>query len=472
MIEKKDKEIMRGEFRGDFTRDTFDPIKAFSRVLMQQGRVQLDADWNEQISILLHYMRNMACDIGGTHWGPEVGAGFSVEPIDKGTNDFSIGAGHYYVNGILCELEKEINYKSQPNYPLPIELSEFSFEEGKTYLVYLDVWERHISYVEDDDIREVALGGTDTASRAKVVWQVKVIESPAEKKITKSSNYSNFIELLESQNAAYPGTGMMQAKVKDKSKDDKEPCQVSPESRYRGAENQLYRVQIHKPSNLNLMNENKKDGNSGVTFKYSRNNSSINHPIRAQLSKDSTTLALAIEHMGRDDRFSLKPNDWVEIVDDDYTLQNRAENLLQVKSVDHENQQVTLKWQEGQFNSTVDISKRKSPYLRCWDQKTGNEEGIPIANEWVTLENGIQIQFPKPKEENDNVYQTGDYWLIPARSATEGIKWPAAENNEPKIMPPHGVIHHYAPLAIINPSEEIPKPINLRRTLKKIWEYK
>ena len=33
---------------GDFSRDTFDSRNHFSGVLMQQGRVQLDADWNEQ----------------------------------------------------------------------------------------------------------------------------------------------------------------------------------------------------------------------------------------------------------------------------------------------------------------------------------------------------------------------------------------------------------------------------------------
>ena len=49
----------QGELRGDITRDTFDPSKHFSRVLMQQGRVQLDADWNEQISILVHYLLDM-----------------------------------------------------------------------------------------------------------------------------------------------------------------------------------------------------------------------------------------------------------------------------------------------------------------------------------------------------------------------------------------------------------------------------
>ena len=45
--------------QGDFTRDTFDPTRHFSRVLIQQGRVQLDADWNEQTAILLHTLRTL-----------------------------------------------------------------------------------------------------------------------------------------------------------------------------------------------------------------------------------------------------------------------------------------------------------------------------------------------------------------------------------------------------------------------------
>src|SRR5260370_31162290 len=61
---------MQGEFRGDFTRDTFYAFKHFSRVLMQQGRVHLDADWNEQTSILLRYLQALAADLIGPHGGP------------------------------------------------------------------------------------------------------------------------------------------------------------------------------------------------------------------------------------------------------------------------------------------------------------------------------------------------------------------------------------------------------------------
>ena len=44
--------------------------------------------------------------------------------------------------------------------------------------MYLDVWERHVTALEDDDIREKALGGADTTTRCKVVWQVKVDAVP------------------------------------------------------------------------------------------------------------------------------------------------------------------------------------------------------------------------------------------------------------------------------------------------------
>jgi uncharacterized membrane protein len=46
--------------KGDFSRSTFDPANNFTSVRMQQGRMQLDADWNEQMDILLHLLRAQA----------------------------------------------------------------------------------------------------------------------------------------------------------------------------------------------------------------------------------------------------------------------------------------------------------------------------------------------------------------------------------------------------------------------------
>mgnify|MGYP000723784951 CR=1 FL=1 len=154
---------------GDFSRVTFDPRRQYTRVLMQQGRVQVDADWNEQMAIFWHYWRTLARDLIGPHGGPIANAGFGI--LTDGS-DFRIGPGRYYVGGLLCENWREdITYFSQDeNYPLDENEDELP---DLPFLVYLDVWERHITYIQDGNIREVALGGPDTATRSQIVWQAK-----------------------------------------------------------------------------------------------------------------------------------------------------------------------------------------------------------------------------------------------------------------------------------------------------------
>jgi len=434
---------MQGEYRGDFTRDSFDPAKRFLRVLYQQGRVQLDADFNEQASILLHYLQSLAKDLFGPFGGP-CESGFLIVPTGAPDKDFKIGAGHYYVDGILCEVEETeadgqklvLTYLTQPDYPAPATL-----ENNKTYLVYLDVWERHITYIEDDGIREVALGGPDTATRAKVVWQVKVENKLADDfpSITKDNvigdNWGEWVKLWQPANR-----GQLKAKSKEVSGQETEPCITSPESRYRGAENQLYRVEIHTGGKAG----------DGATFKWSRENGSVTFPIQ---ELEGNTVVL--EHLGRDSRFSLAPGDWVEIVDDEYILQGRAEPLLQVDAIDPDTRKVTLK---GIPTSTVGQAPEKHPLLRRWDHKAGKstEGGLELmdgaakivegvnGNNWLLLEDGVMVQF-QPGE----TYRSGDYWLIPARTATGDVEWPGPVG-EPDPLPPHGIKHHYAPLAIIN----------------------
>src|SRR4051794_12535211 len=70
-----------GAVKADLTRDTYDPRKRYNQVLMQQGRVQLDADWNEQGSILLGYLRGLAADLFGPHGGMGPGAGFELRAL-------------------------------------------------------------------------------------------------------------------------------------------------------------------------------------------------------------------------------------------------------------------------------------------------------------------------------------------------------------------------------------------------------
>jgi hypothetical protein len=489
----------RGEFRGDFTRDTFDLHNRFSRVLMQQGRVQLDADWNEQSSIALYQLRNLACDVGSEHWGPRSYSGFKIPNRDENNNNFSIRPGHYYVNGIFCEIGLDENndfltYETQPDFPLPDDQTVAAltniFETANVEmraLVYLDVWERHYNYINDDSIREVALGGPDTATRAKVIWQVKILPVPFEENSTGDdglnrlkTSYRDFLDLIDSE--VKPGKGRLCAKVKDKANDNNDPCLVAPESRYRGTENQLYRVEIHKTG---VAEGHAEDSDlSTATYKWSRENSSVNFPI-VSLQDPIITL----EHLGKDCRYGLKPNDWVELIDDDHSLQCRADNLFQVESIDKESRQVTLSNTSG---SIIEIDVKKHAYLRRWDHVGGDETGIAVVEKpdgemWLELEDGIQVQFKGSNEatltdangnsiENSATFKTGDYWLIPARTVTGDIEWPTSEG-EPEALIPHGVVHHYAPLAILNKGGDSDgdgdidegENVDLRRIIIRTW---
>jgi hypothetical protein len=429
--------------KGDFSRMTFDPGKHFRRVLLQQGRVQLDADWNEQVSILLHYVQTLAADLFGSGAGPVDHCGFQVRnPDPVSTRDFVIGRGRYYVHGILCENEAEVSYMNQPDLPKPPELTS-----GDHLVVFLDVWERHISALEDDSIREVALGGPDTAARARVVWQVRTARVGA------NDDPEAAIDALE---AAKRGQLKVRPVGPTVAQSDTDPCIVPPDSSYRGPENQLYRVEIHTGSG---------DEGQKPTFKWSRDNGSAAlSVIGIAPSGSDGLLIVSLADLGRDERLWLAEEEWVEIVDDDSVLENRADPLLQVVAIDRDAVAVTLRGKK-----TVSGSLDKHPLLRRWDQHpvesppptsgqlelaTDNAALIPTnLDTWLPLEDGVEIAFNWDGKQPQ--YRTGDYWLIPLRTATGLAEWPDGPKG------PDGIVHHYAPLATITVGDSA-EPQDLR----------
>jgi hypothetical protein len=468
--------------KGDFTRNTFDPTKHFARVLMQQGRVTLDADWNEQTSILLYYLRTLAADIFGAHAGPSGNLGFEIignVPVSQrpqldakltaivpdqarravvksaiGNGDMLIGTGRYYVDGILVENDSAILYSEQPGYP---------FNDGTTlealktwndgFLLYLDVWERHITYVQDDHIREAALGGPDTSSRAQVFWQLKVHRQPAGDALFDGSAVSALPQL---------GTG----KLRVRARPDRPPTElfvIPTASGYRGAENQLYRVEVHEGGAATG------DGNR-ATFKWSRENGSVVFPIR---TLSGTTVKLG--HLGHDRRSGLQPGDWVELTDDVICAGERPGFLAQIETINRDLLTVTLSVPHDvpplPTYAETDINA-KHPLLRRWDhrgdlksfagalqitEQDNTDQGL--ANGWIGLENGVQVWFAK-----GGAYRAGDYWLIPARTATGDVEWPdeldgtgkskrdGDGNPRAAAVGPQGPRHYYAPILLSLPS--------------------
>lgn len=439
--------------RGDFSRLTFDRDKDLLRVLKQQGRVELDADWNEQVAILLDYVQTLAADLIGPHGGPQTGGGFAVEPVSGQPDRYSLTPGRYWVGGLLCR-NSETRLSEPPDPRLPPDLAK-----GKSHLLFLDAWERDVTWIQDDGLRESALGGLDTALRSRVVWRVRSAELPANRRPEEiEKDWSTFVEQWQSSKR-----GKLEAQARPDVSQDTSPCVASPEARYRGPENQLYRVEIHQ------------GGKAGeATFKWSRDNGSVTFAVH-RLAGEVAWL----EHLGRDARTSLKPGDWVELLDDEHELADQTGILLQVESADARQASVKLRlpkdvkldlpeYEEGE-------EPARHPYLRRWDHKEGSaSQGIPklvkgalaVAEgaddaAWINLEDGVQIRFTPGA-----VYRAGDYWQIPARVATGDVEWPGDEG-QPEPRPPHGPEHHYAPLAHVASNATGGLTITkLRRTIK------
>src|SRR5215212_1680898 len=86
--------------KGDFSRSTFHPEKHFTGVRMQQGRVLLDAEWNEQVDIQNLHDEIEVIDIVGPSGASRITGGFALVAVP---GDFIITPGRMWVDGILAE---------------------------------------------------------------------------------------------------------------------------------------------------------------------------------------------------------------------------------------------------------------------------------------------------------------------------------------------------------------------------------
>jgi hypothetical protein len=370
--------------RGDFTRDSFEPASRFRRVLLQQGRVQLDADFNEQSSILLRQGEILTTALLGRFGGPRniIDAAGRWAPNNGfliGAGDsFAIGSGRYFVDGLLCENFAAQDFLEQPDFPTT---DDDAPPTGGGFLVYLEVFERSLVAAQDDTIAEPALEGVDTAARSRLIWQVRLLVPPTALPLPTGPiddlAWNAWLDVLDP-----PGRGLLRARTETGPTTEVNPCIVPIASAFRGEDNQLYRVEIH-------------DGGDD----------------HRELRREEVLPLFRVEDVRRDDRLVvLEPRDGVDLPE-------------------------------------YEANDPRHPLLRRWDGGDAKSiTEVPASSDAArSLENGIEIQFLQqgvpPR------YRPGDYWLIPARVALGDIIWPEDDSGARKALPPHGITRHFAPLA-------------------------
>jgi hypothetical protein len=436
---------------GDYTRFTFDPLRDYSRVRSQQGRVILDADLNEAADGVDHRLRALALDVLGPCTAP---IDLDAQPVPAVTgfqiaasgSSFTIGLGRLYLHGL--ELD---NHGSGPPFhiepglrdqrgagPVPYEKQPFysasspppPIPDGR-HLAYVDAWEREVTAVEDTSLLDSAIG-VDTAARNQLVWRVKVLPDDA----TGITCTTPDDEIPGWTDATAPSAGRLTtAGVMPPA--DTNPCSVPPDGGYVGWDNRLYRVEIHDGGTT-----------STATFKWSRDDASVATQVT---DVDSTGTVLTVVSTGRDDVQRIREQAWVEILDDDLELSGTPGFLSTVQSVttaDDGTYHVTLATAiPGSFDPT-DPTRRTR--LRQWDQTAGvSAEGtlnVAATLNGLVLEDGVEITFSD--DPVGGTLKTGDYWTFAARAADGGVQVLTA-------APPRGPVHFYGKLAIIDLPNEV-----------------
>ncbi|HEX8162197.1 MAG TPA: DUF6519 domain-containing protein [Pyrinomonadaceae bacterium] len=429
---------------GDYTRFTFNPLEDHAGVFMQQGRVLLDADFNELVELIDRRLRAETIDIIGRCVVPkETPDGFKIG-ISGGT--LTIGRGRLYADGLLAEnhgrapLEFDpvlgevrgtlgLTYQEQPYYVRAPRLP--ALPAGGPHLVYADVWEREVTALEEPDLIEKAVG-VDTATRRQTVWQVKVHQNSTGGAIscsTPDASIPGWLDVIK-PSAARLTTAAVGAPASD------DPCILPPAGGYRGTDNRLYRVEIHDGGQQT-------GAAGGATFKWSVDNASVATNVTAF---NPALTQLTVVRTGRDPVLRFKKDDWVEVKDDWLEFEGKPGVMRKVASVDDVAHTITLT--AALPNNVFDNANPGSRHARVirWDQKGANVDAngglllVPVAGTNVPLGDGVQITFTS--DPAGGRYRVADYWAFAARVADASVE----------ILdhaPPRGIHHHYCRLAVV-----------------------
>lgn len=476
----------------DISRFTFNPGNDYLGVVMQQGRVHLDSDWNELVAELTRRIHAGALDVVGLTGVPSttpLAFQMAVTPPDASGNiHVTIGVGRIYVDGILAENHGAVTLSQSESILIdpagsaaPTDYTSQPYVKAVTlppgnaiYLAYLDVWRRDVSYLQDPGLIDQAVG-VDTTGRVQTVWQVKLLDVTA---------YAGSFAGSTPDTAIWNGTTALASGPIWQTLIQGSPSLLTngtAASGYTGQENQLYRVEIHHGGSAASSATLPVTYSSGMaTFKWSRENASVTTAVTAIApvtnSLNNPASQLTVVSLGRDQVLGFQPGDWVEITDDYLELSGalaaatlgsasslQSGELHQIDSINAAALTLTLDSPVSATNFPLTgglTDPTRHTRIRRWDQSgtvyladgqtawtnldAAGNDGIPVppSGTSLILENGVTVAFDL-NATGAGAFQSGDYWSFAARTADGSVA-------TLQRAPPAGIDHHICRLAILD----------------------
>jgi WD40 repeat protein len=342
------------------------------------------------------------------------------------------GAGRFYGDGLAAIKEADETYFSQRDLPAadPTPLAPPADNKTRADLVYLDLWERPLTYIEDPAIREIALEGPDTCTRTQLVAQVRILMGgEVDVPNTPQPPMAAFNALPQF------GGGVLSTKDTPGASLNPcaDPCEPVVAGTFVGTENRLYRVEIHKFGQIG-------DANAATTasFKWSKENGAVATALLTDADAGNFSVTVEKPELFRDGDLIEISNDLIDLVTtpyEDRTAHRAHERgeLRKITSVDLTTR--TISWQdaasaEPQFHGPLARAHKIFYHasIRRWDNLA------PVTEGNISLDDGVTIEF------GGAGFLPGDYWVFATRTADNSV--------EPLIeAPPRGILHRYYTLA-------------------------
>jgi len=436
--------------KGDFSRFTFGPMADYTAVLKQQGRADLDSDWNEQAIIWSERIRRLTLDTVGEFAVPltpneitnDNARALLIDDFSSGPGgvfDFSIGRGLVYAGGYPLRFAGEMTYRTQRDYP-----EANSLPETGDLLAYIEAWEKTVSFIDDESIREPALGGPDTCLRLRAIGQIKAM--PIE-------NIRSAMDAIAFLKEKHSPTNILLSMQIDQSAHQIPMSFGEIDSGGSSIPGNLhYRIELHKGVSFS--------GALEEGIKWSDENAAVAIPVIRAIDNRSMLTNEPEEIVAE----SFKPGDWVELSNAITELHREGGQMAQIEKVD-----------EAEGGLTITLDREIYPLLARKNNglQKGMAEGLnPRLRRWsgyfsplalrhvYNLGRGIKLTFASL--EKAAIIEPGDYWTYATRDRAYNKRF------APQKALPNGIRKFRYPLAIIirDPKGLTKEIIDCRRFLR------
>jgi hypothetical protein len=433
----------------DRARVSYDPSRKWRGVIAQQGRVTVEADWNEAAMIGEERDRQEALDLIGPVGTPDRGYAVTAAPsrgehAGSGPGDLIIGRGTVYLGGERLDLTERVRYSAQPDWldhstdPMWRAPRARHDEDLRHELVYLLAAEQEVSAVEDPALADVALGGPDTMQRKRILQHF--VRCPSE-----SGTCEGAQDAFERSLAAHGLTfdpADMTARPAARLKVFRGSSPPAAAGGYLGSENQMIRVMVARV-----------DAATGQpTIVWGFDDASFLYRVQAVPGSGATTLTLAsmpvdsYHYPQRGQAVELL-RDAVKLTDSDYI----ASSCGFVSAVTEPYQPTggTLVIaggpdEPGGYSGDY-LAADRTPqlYLRVWQAMARAPAGEPVP----LGDTGICVTLT-----SSNGFHVGDFWHFALRPIAPTVVYPERYLHAPQ--PPEGPRTWACPLAVVRWDED------------------